>query len=125
MTAPPLVPTVLCRISGCKLAANTSLSFGEWGLMHTYVCFRHKPTAEQALRRGVVATWWKIHGYYPDEIAGQLSRMTGHTIRESTVVADLRWLGLTEADRAAEARLKMAVDLGEAGPNVVAMRKAR
>ena len=123
MTASPLVPTVLCRISGCQLAANTSISFGEWGLVHTYVCFRHKPTAEQALRRGVVATYWKIHGYYPHEIAGCLSNMTGHTIRESTVLADLKWLGLTEANRAAKARLKTAVALGEAGPNVVAMRR--
>jgi hypothetical protein len=80
---------------------------------------------EQALRRGVVATFWKVHGYYASEIASQLSGMTGHTIRESTVRADLKWLGLTEAHRAAEARLEQGVRLGEAGPNVVALRRAR
>jgi hypothetical protein len=112
-----------CGIRNCQQAATVTIKFGEWGEIWASLCHRHKPTVEQALRRGIVATIWKIHGYYPNEIASQLSMMTGHTIRESTVLADLKWLGLTEAHRAAEARLELGVDLGEAGPNVVALRR--
>jgi hypothetical protein len=114
-----------CQIRGCPHAATVLVAFGQFSGMGARLCGWHKPTVEQALRRGVVAELWKIHGYYSHEIAGALSGMTGHTIRESTVVADLKWLGLTEAHRAAEARLTMAVALGEAGPNVVSLRKAR
>lgn len=112
-----------CQIRGCTQAFTAVLTFGEFSTVHAALCDRHKPTVEQALRRGIVATSWTIHGYYANEIAYQLSRLTGHKIRESTVIADLRWLGLTEAHRAAEARLNMAVALGEAGPNVVALRR--
>ena len=114
-----------CQIRGCPQPATVFVAFGEWALVGARLCDWHKPTVEQALRRGVVATYWKIHGYYASEIASQLTRMTGHTIRESTVLADLKWLGLTETHRAAEARLEQAVRLGEAGPNVVPLRKAR
>jgi|SRR5271166_5163030 len=117
--------TYNCQIGGCPLPAAVTIKFGEWGEVWASLCDQHKPTVEQALRRGIVATIWKIHGYYPNEIASQLSMMTGHKIRESTVRDDLRWMGLTEAHRAAEARLELAVALGEAGPNVVAMRRAR
>ncbi len=112
-----------CQIRGCPQPATALISFGEFGVMGAALCDRDKPTVEQALRRGVVATFWKIHGHYASEIARQLSRMTGHMIRESTVLADLKWLGLTEADRAAEARLDHAVRVGEAGPNVVPLRR--
>jgi len=114
-----------CQIRGCTETDTVWVTFNEWSMSAASLCRYHKPTVEQALRRGIIATMWKVHGYYPNEIAGQLSRMTGHTIRESTVTADLKWLGLTEAHRAAEARLDLAVSLGEAGPNVVALRRAR
>jgi hypothetical protein len=114
-----------CGIGDCPQAATVHVAFGEWGEVQASLCGRHKPTVEQALRRGVVATYWKIHGNYPHEIASQLTHMTGHTIRESTILADLEWLGLTEAHRAAEARIDTAVSLGEAGPNVVALRRAQ
>lgn len=116
-----------CRISGCPRVATAFVTFGDFvpAEVQASLCDRHKPTVEQALRRGVVAVQWTVHGYYTHEIATRLSWMTGHTIRESTVIADLEWLGLTEAHRAAEARLSMSVAIGEAGPNVVALRKAR
>ncbi len=114
-----------CQIRDCPRTDTVLVAFGEFSGMGAYLCDRHKPTVEQALRRGVVAKLWRIDGYYPGEIAFQLGRLTGHTIRESTVTADLKWLGLTEAHRAAEARLDLAVHLGEAGPNVVALRRAR
>ena len=111
-----------CQIRDCPRAATVTIKFGEWGEVWASLCDQDKPTVEQALRRGIVATIWKVHGYYPDEIARELSMMTGHRIRESTVRDDLRWMGLTEAHRAAEARLEAAIATGEAGPNVVAMR---
>jgi hypothetical protein len=114
-----------CQISNCTQPATVHVSFSDWHSVGGFLCARHKPTVEQALRRGWVADFWKIHGYYPHEIAARLTRMTGHTIRETTVRADLKWLGLTEAHRAAEARLDMAVRLGEAGPNVIALPRPR
>ncbi len=113
-----------CSIRDCLRPRAVYIGFGEYSIMGAWLCDRHKPTAEQALRRGVVANLWKIHGNYASEIASKLSTMTGHKIRESTVREDLRWLGLTEADRAAEARVNTAVRIGEAGPNVVALRRA-
>jgi hypothetical protein len=112
-----------CQMGSCPFPAAVFVAFGEWGEVQAFLCDLHKPTVEQALRRGVVVTYWTVHGYYPAEIAGQLSAMTGHTIRESTVRDDLRWLGLTEAHRAAEARLGFDIAHGKAGPNVVALRK--
>ena len=112
-----------CGIKGCTRTDTVVVSFSEWGLVGNYLCDLHKPTVEQALRRGVVADHWKVHGYYPHEIAAKLTSMTGHKIREATVLADLKWLGLTEQHRAAEARVETGIALGEAGPNVVAMRR--
>jgi hypothetical protein len=125
MTAyhPPLAAR--CQISGCTSPAVVYAGMSAWGSTGGSFCGRHKPTAEQALRRGLVADDWKVHGYYPNEIAEHLTNLTGHRIRESTVRADLKWLGLTERDRAAEARLALAVDLGEAGPNVVPITARR
>jgi hypothetical protein len=120
-----MTTTYPCRISGCGQTTSTIVSFGEWGEVGAALCGRHTPTVEQALRRGVVVTFWKVHGYYPREIASKLTSMTGHTIRESTVVDDLRWLGLTEAHRAAEARLSYDIAHGVAGPNVIPLRRAR
>ncbi len=114
-----------CNIRDCPQIAYTQVTFGEFSGLAAMLCDRHKPTVEQALRRGVVVKLWTIDGYYPSEIAFYLGSMTGHTIRESTVLADLKWLGLTEANRAAKARLDLAVSLGEAGPNVVALRQVR
>jgi hypothetical protein len=122
LTHPPL--TDRCRIRGCDQPATVHVGFDEWSGVGASLCGRHKPTVEQALRRGIVAKHWTIDGYYPREIAMCLSNLTGHTIRESTVLADLKWLGLTEAHRAAGARLNLAVALGEAGPNVVPLRRA-
>lgn len=124
MTHPPL--TARCEISSCTQAATVFVAFDDWGQAPgASLCDRHKPTVEQALRRGLVAKFWKVDGYYPHEIASRLTMLTGHTIRESTVAADLKWLGLAEAHRAAEARLEMAVALGEAGPNVVPITRRK
>lgn len=112
-----------CQMTGCPYAAVVFVSFGPWNNRGASLCDYHKPTVEQALRRGVVVDEWTIHGCYPHEIAAKLTFMTGHKIREATVRADLKWLGLTEKDRAAEARVGTAVALGEAGPNVVALRR--
>ena len=112
-----------CQIRGCLQSDTVFVTFGEYSDVGGYLCGRHKPTVEQALRRGIVAKHWTIDGYYPHEIARTLSSITGHNIRESTVRADLKWLGLTEAHRAAEARLGYDIAHGKAGPNVIALRR--
>jgi hypothetical protein len=116
-----------CQIRDCQRDATVTVTFGEFtNHPGACLCDPHKPTVEQALRRGIVAKIWTVDGYYPGEIAYQLSCMTGHTIRESTVLADLRWLGLTEKDRAGKNRLDLGVQLGELdGTNVVALRRAQ